>query len=116
MSLTGEYLHGQIDYGTLNAQAEYDDRECEEEENEDFSEEETEMTEELDFIQPKKIVGEMIPLSVIEDIKAELIHIYNCHAEYEWSYSAAIYDAIKIIEKHMTDFSKDSVKQIGVSE
>ena len=42
MSLTGEYLHGQIDYGTLNAQAEYDDRECEEEEDEEEDEEEEE--------------------------------------------------------------------------
>lgn len=28
--------------------------------------------EELDFIQPKKVVGEMIPMSVIDDIKADI--------------------------------------------
>ena len=30
------------------------------------------MSEELDFVQPKKVVGEMISMSVVEDIKAEI--------------------------------------------
>ena len=59
------------------------------------------MSEELDFIQPKKVVGEMIPISVIEDIKADIYGI-KTHKLYEYVSKDIIIDTvIEIINKHI---------------
>ena len=64
--------------------------------------------EELNFIQPKKVSGEMIPMSVIEDIKAEVRkaqeEIYDTPKDvYEpdyWMREGMDY-VLEIIDKHI---------------
>ena len=42
------------------------------------------MSEELDFMHPKRVVGKLISMSVIEDIKAEIIEEKECaYADFE---------------------------------
>ena len=65
------------------------------------------MNEELDFIQPKKVVGEMISMSVIEDIKAEIKEYRDACSDGEWDYQLegkieAYTDALAVIDEHIS--------------
>ena len=67
-----------------------------------FVEQEPKMSEEIDFIQPKKVVGKMISMSVIDDIKAELTYIRDSWEKDNYHDEAdALTLALKKIDKHI---------------
>lgn len=71
--------------------------------------------EELDFIQPKKVVGEMISMSVIDDIKIEIKNeIDKCHSNGKYSYDNSrigLRKALEIIDKHIKVQNNDKTNQ-----
>ena len=62
-----------------------------------------EMVDGLDLTQPKNIVGEMIPMSVIEDIRTEIEEIPH----YNWFVEKTIRQVSEIIDKHINGKGTD---------
>lgn len=66
------------------------------------------MNDELDFVQPKKVIGKMINIKVLEDIKAEIIsqldmYEYCVEDDIELGEIRAYNDVLDIIDKHIGD-------------
>ena len=62
------------------------------------------MIEEIDFIQPKKIVGQLISIDVLDKIREEIANIY-CSRYCENPYTAAAIreKALEIIDKYRAE-------------
>lgn len=54
---------------------------------------------ELDFKRPKKIVGKLISVDVLNKIRAEIAILDDADYDYE-GYYKAVTDALKIIDKY----------------
>ena len=54
--------------------------------------------EELDFMQPKKVVDEMVSMSVIDDIKAEILSLKSDNSPNSYY--------VEIIDRHISEVTK----------
>ena len=55
---------------------------------------------EIDFIQPKKTVGELVSVDVLDKIRAEIEQVAKDESRYDKKWAKGLKYALKIIDKY----------------
>ena len=68
-----------------------------------FSSDNKDDDEELDFVQPKKIVNKLISINVLDKIRAEIEQIVNEEQKHDKKWAIGLRYAVNIIDKYKAE-------------